>query len=91
MFIRELSFYFKCDRKGSCANSPKYDKNGNLMKLNTSNDCKGKICRHKCRCQYRFIHTYDQIQVYRQITHVSDEGTDYYTGSNLAKYTKNSQ
>ena len=91
MFIREFSFYFKCDRKGSCANSPKYDKNGDLMQLTTSNDCKGKICRHKCRCQYRFIHTYDQIQVYRQITHVSDGGTDYYTGSNLAKYTKNSQ
>ena len=66
-----FSFFFKCDRKGSCAI-----------------DCQGKICRHKCRCEYRFIHTYGERHVYRQITHVWDGGTDYYTGSNLKKYVK---
>ena len=59
------------------------------MGWNVSNDCQGKICRHKCRCEYRFIHTYGERHVYRQITHVWDGGTDYYTGSNLKKYTKN--
>ena len=56
--------------------------------LNASNDCQGKICRHKCRCEYRFTHTYDEIHVYRQITNVWDGGTDYYTGCNLKKYIK---
>ena len=51
-------------------------------------DCQGKICRYKCRCEYRFIHTYDEIHVYRQITRVWDGGTDYYTGCKLKKYAK---
>ena len=86
--ILHFSFFFKCDRKGSCADLPQYDGKGKIIGWNASNDCHGKICRHKCRCQYRFIHTYEEIQVYRQITHVWDGGADYYTGSNLEKYTK---
>ena len=65
---------------------PQYDENANLIGWNASNDCHGKICRHKCRCEYRFIHTYDEIRVYQRITRVWDGGSDYYTGSNLKKY-----
>ena len=83
-----FSFFNKCDRKGSCADLPQYDEIGKLIGWDAINDCQGKICRHKCRCEYRFIHTYGERHVYRQITHVWDGGTDYYTGSNLKKYTK---
>ena len=86
--FRNFSFFYKCDRKGSCADLPQYDKNGQLIGWDAINDCQGKICRQKCRCEYRFIHTYGERHVYRQITHVWDGGTDYYTGSNLKKYTK---
>ena len=85
-WTRNFSFFLKCDRKGYCADLPQYDENGNLIGWNASNDCHGKICRHKCRCEYRFIHTYGEIHVYQQITHVSDGGSDYYTGSNLKNY-----
>ena len=84
-----FSFFFKCDRRGSCADSPTYDENGKTIGLDASNDCQGKICRHKCRCEYRFTHTYAELHVYRKITHFWDGGTDYYTGCNLKKYTKN--
>ena len=83
-----LSYFFKCDRRGSCADSPAYDDNGQSIGWNAINDCKGKICRYKCRCKYRFLHTYAERHAYRQITHVWDGGTDYYTGCNLKKYTK---
>ena len=86
--IRILSFFFKCDRRGSCADSPSHDGNDNSIECNANNDCQGKICRYKCRCKYRFTHTYAERHAYRQITHVWDGGTDYYTGCNLKKYTK---
>ena len=83
-----FSFFFKCDRRGSCADSTTHDEDGQSIGLNASNDCQGKICRHKCRCEYRFTHTYAELHVYRQITNFWDGGTDYYTGCNLKKYTK---
>ena len=86
--IQIFSFFFKCDRRGSCAGSPTFDENGQPIELNASKNCQGKICRHKCRCEYRFTHTYAELHVYRQITHFWDGGTDYYTGCNLKKYTK---
>ena len=87
-FNSDFSFFFKCDRRGSCAGSPTFDENGQPIELNASKNCQGKICRHKCRCEYRFTHTYAELHVYRQITHFWDGGTDYYTGCNLKKYTK---
>ena len=78
----------KCDRKGSCADVPVHDERGRLIGWDAVNDCQGKICRHKCRCAYRFIHSFGERHVYRQITHVWDGGNDYYTGSQLKKYNK---
>ena len=83
-----FSYFYKCDRKGSCADVPVYDATGRLIGWDAINDCQGKICRHKCRCAFRFIHSFGERQVYRQITHVWDGGNDYYTGSQLKKYNK---
>ena len=47
-------------------NIPTY-KDVKSLGWNANNDCQGKLCRHKCRCEYRCIY----------------DGTDYYTGSNL--------
>lgn len=54
----------------------------------TLNNCGGKICRYKCRCNNRFKHTEEERSVYRQIIHYWDGGIDYYTGSELIKYNK---
>ena len=83
-----FSYFYKCDRKGSCADEPVYDATGRLIGWDAINDCQGKICRHKCRCEFRFIHSFGERQVYRQITHVWDGGNDYYTGSQLKQYNK---
>ena len=74
-------FSLKCDQKGFCHFPTRKNEE-------TNNNCGGRLCRYKCRCENRFKLTEEEISVYRQITHYWDGGVDYYTGNELIKHRK---
>ena len=79
--LQNAHFSNKCDKKGFCY----FPTGKNEI---TNNNCGGKLCRYKCRCENRFKLTEEEISVYRQITHYWDGGVDYYTGNELIKHRK---